>query len=409
MKPLRFVVIGIGGYAQIHIEAIKWLQEKGVGKLSGIVALQRDRQDYPEFFADLQKAGVIFFDTIDHFFASGVNSADVLTVPIGIHQHVPVSIRALEAGLDVYCEKPTAATVQEVDRLIQAEKRTGRKIVIGFQHIYSNSIKQLKKRICDDRLGAPKSISVLCGWPRPKEYFTRNDWAGRMRLGDDWILDSPANNACAHFLMNALYLASNRPNEAITPTSVQAELYRANHTESPDLVQIKLTSDQMNMNLLFSHCNNSMLGPIMKIVCENGQAEWSDAELGKTKIVYSNGVEESFDNGDSDLWQFDGFLDLVQAVLENRQPICTPTLTRNQTLVINAMHESCPKIKRIDDSFIEEFNDVDTHPTFMTGKFLCVKGLDDYLRKAFENDGMLSQLSIPWVTVKNQKKQIRKL
>ncbi|MBK7256336.1 MAG: Gfo/Idh/MocA family oxidoreductase [Ignavibacteriae bacterium] len=208
MEPVRFVVIGLGGYGLVHIEAVRWLARQGLGRLTGVVALPVDRAARPDMVASLQQEGVVLYESVEQFMSSGIRTADVLTVPIGIHEHVPVSIAAMEAGLHVYCEKPVAGTVQEVDQLIAARDRTGRHCVIGFQHIYSNSLRQLKARIQGGRLGSLTRATLFSGWPRSKQYFTRNEWTGKLRIGQDWILDSPANNANAHYLLNILYAGS---------------------------------------------------------------------------------------------------------------------------------------------------------------------------------------------------------
>ncbi len=138
----------------------------------------------------------------------GTSVADVLTVPIGIHHHVPVSVTALQAGLHVYCEKPVAATVQDVDTLIDAQARPGRQVAVGYQHICSNAMQQLKQRVVSGRLGQLHTATMLCGWPRSKQYYSRNEWTGKLRIGRDWILDSPANNAHAHYVLNLLFAGS---------------------------------------------------------------------------------------------------------------------------------------------------------------------------------------------------------
>ena len=47
----------------------------------------------------------------------------------------------------------------------------------------------------------------MVSFPRPLSYFKRNDWAGHLRTpaGED-VLDSPLNNATAHYLHNMLYV-----------------------------------------------------------------------------------------------------------------------------------------------------------------------------------------------------------
>jgi predicted dehydrogenase len=396
MEPLRFAVVGLGGYGLVHIKAVEWLAGQGLAKLVGVVALESDRKERPELVADLLARNCTLYDSAGQFFSEAAGTADVLTVPIGINMHVPVSIAAMRAGLHVYCEKPVAATVQEVDMLIAAKKETGRRVAVGFQHIYSNSIQQLKSRVCGGELGNVRTLSLMCGWPRSETYYSRNEWAGRLRVGDEWILDSPANNAHAHYLMNALYLCSPEAGKADSPTEIRAELYRANRIEGPDTVLLRFTTAEgSSAFVIFTHANGREHGPIMRLECERGTAYWQ-TDNGKTLIRYGDGRTEEFDNLVSDSWRYEGFRDFVLALREGRDPLCTPELARAQSLTVNLMHESCPEIGVIPDSFVSVVEDWEMFPPGAKGMFHRVRGLDEYMNVAFEERSFFSELGVPW-------------
>jgi len=396
MRTLRFVVIGVGGYALEHLRAVEWLEKQDLTQLVGIIALKLDQKRNPDLIKALKSKQVEIYSNIEEFFADGAQKVDVLTIPIGIHMHVPVSMAALEAGMHVYCEKPLAATVQDVDQLIATQNRCERKVTVGFQYIYGFSIQQLKARICDGRLGRVKEISLLCGWPRSKQYYSRNDWAGRMRKNGDWILDSPANNAHAHYLLNMLYLCSSKPGEAATPREVRAELYRAYKIESPDTVQLEFkTREGSRGHVVLSHCNPREIGPVMHLTCEKGQAEWVGHE-GKTVINYEDGKREEFDNTIHPHWRYHGFKDLVESIHTTSSPLCSPQMARAHTVTVNAMHESCPHIMQIPDENVLEVEDWEMFPPDTKGHFRRVERMNDYLLQAFSEKKFLSELGISW-------------
>jgi predicted dehydrogenase len=333
---------------------------------------------------------------VDHFTSTGLSTTDVLTVPIAINMHVPTSIAAMRAGLHVYCEKPVAATVQEVDQLIAAEKETRRRIAIGFQHIYSNSIRKLKSRICDGRLGKVERLALVCGWPRSQQYYARNEWAGKLRVGTDWILDSPANNAHAHYVLNALYLCSPDPEASANPFELRAELYRANRIEGPDTVQMQFnTTDGSRVFIILTHSNSRENGPYMHLDCEHGKVYWQ-TDNGKTIVRYKNGNVEEFDNLTHDKWRYEGFRDFVHAVHQGRDPLCTPKLARSHSLIINAMHESCAEITSISEEYISVAEDWEMFPPDTKGMFRRVRGMDEYMKVALEERCFFSELDIPW-------------
>lgn len=402
MKPLRFVVIGLGGYAAVHLEAVAWLAQQGLARLTGVIAIAVDRDRFPERVAALQAAGVRLFDSIDDFFSAGA-PADVLTVPIGIHQHVPVSAAALAAGLHVYCEKPLAATVQEVDHLIASRNASGRKIAVGFQHIHSNAMQQLKARLFSGRLGRAQTITLLCSWPRSEQYYSRNEWAGKLRAGKHWVLDSPANNAHSHYLLNALYLASAQEHAAAVPAQLRAELYRAYPIASCDTLQMKFnTPEGVNCHVLLTHAAASEIGPQMKITCERGRVLW-EGDNGTTNIVYAEGTVEQFDNEIHPQWRYHGMRDLVQAIRQDAEPLCSLEIARCQTLTINAMHESCPEIVTVPPAFIEAVEGWEMFPPNTKGRFRRVRELDRHLLAAAEQNLFLSEMGIPWATPRQVK------
>ncbi len=396
MEPVRFAVIGLGGYGLVHIKAVNWLADQGLAKLTGVVALESDRKHRPELVTELLAKDCVLYDSVDQFLSYASGTADVLTVPVGINTHVPVSIQAMRAGMDVYCEKPAAATVQEVDALIAAKKETGRRVAIGYQHIYSNSIQQLKFRICGGKLGHVQNLTLMCGWPRSETYYGRNEWAGRLRVGEDWILDSPANNAHAHYLMNALYLCSRDRGAADFPDELSAELYRANSIEGPDTVSLRFTTGGgSNVFVVLTHANGRENGPFMRLKCEHGTAYWQ-TDNGKTFIRYADGRTEEFDNLVHENWRYDGFRDFVSAVREGKDPLCTPELARAQTVAVNLMHESCPSIGVIPDEFISLSEDWEMFPPGTKGMFHRIRGLDEYMTVAVSERKFFNELGIPW-------------
>jgi hypothetical protein len=278
-----------------------------------------------------------------------------------------------------------------VNQLIVAQKSFGKMVGINFQNIYSASIQNLKARICDGRLGDMKSAALICSWPRSRNYYARNDWAGRLRKDGDWILDSPVNNAMGHYLHNMLYLASDSRYDAATPVEIKAELYRAGNIESYDTAALRGRCE----NGAWLHCyvtlaGTPVYGPMMELTCENGKVTWQNFN-GETSIRYRGGGKK-FDNITE--WTYEGFEILCPPYTVKKPALSTGSCAA--TLCVNGAHESCPVIQNFPSSEITVVTDKEMPPSEAMAVFDRVPNLNALLQRAFAQRKLLSEIDVPW-------------
>lgn len=67
--------------------------------------------------------------------------------------HCEITVDALEAGKHVMCEKPMAKTAADAQRMLDAARRTGRKLTIGYQNRCRPDSLLLKKAVEAGALG----------------------------------------------------------------------------------------------------------------------------------------------------------------------------------------------------------------------------------------------------------------
>jgi UDP-N-acetylglucosamine 3-dehydrogenase len=119
-RSIRVGVIGSGSIARSHLEALKALST------ADIVAHADLNLDAARECAETY-GGEAFADYRDLLKSSP--EAIVICTPGKLHpEH---AIAALEAGAHVLCEKPLAITIEECDRMIDAARDAGRKLMVG--------------------------------------------------------------------------------------------------------------------------------------------------------------------------------------------------------------------------------------------------------------------------------------
>ncbi|MBC8081254.1 MAG: Gfo/Idh/MocA family oxidoreductase [Gorillibacterium sp.] len=73
---------------------------------------------------------------------------DIVHVLTPNESHANISINALEADKHVMCEKPMAKTAADAKRMVEAVKRTGKKLTIGYNNRFREDSLYLKK-LCE--------------------------------------------------------------------------------------------------------------------------------------------------------------------------------------------------------------------------------------------------------------------
>ncbi|MCC3373604.1 Gfo/Idh/MocA family protein [Cohnella sp. REN36] len=89
------------------------------------------------------------------------------------HQHYPITLALLNRGLHVLCEKPLAKTTREVDDLIEAANRSGKKLAIFQNSRYQPAYVQIRKVIESGVLGRIVQIDLtMSGFARRWDWQT---------------------------------------------------------------------------------------------------------------------------------------------------------------------------------------------------------------------------------------------
>lgn len=389
-RPVKTVLVGLGGFGNFHLDAILKEGEQNDLRLIAGVDPSPERCQY---LAELKRRGVAIHTDLKACLDAETPELAIISSPI--HQHCPQTCLALSRGLHVICEKPAAATIQEVHTMIAARDAALKTVGVGFQWCWTPAVQALKKDILAGLYGKPKRLRSLIFGPRDEVYYNRNDWAGRIKdAAGRWILDSPVNNAYAHNIHLMLYLIGKRVDQCADLATVQAELYRAHPIQSFDTAALRmLTTDGIPVLFYVTHAMRE----------DTGQRYGFTLEFEKGTITYNfrkdtnphadfigtfaDGTTKAYGGLHKEyhlkLWAS------VRSVQTGAPPLVSLESAGLQVLVTNAAHTSMP--------VITDFPAKDIVTTGEVGKReRTVNGIEDVLTACHAGGKLPSELGAAW-------------
>ena len=386
MKPVSFGVVGVGGYAQMHLRAVETLEKEGLGRLSSVVIRNLDK--YKDQAVRLKEKDVKIYRSYEDMLEDEAGMVEIVTLPVAIHQHKDMTIKALKADFNVIVEKPPAVTIQDLDEMIEAEKKSRGFCAVGFQSQSKNTVQTLKRRICEGKLGEIKEVIVRGVWKRLDSYYERNKWAGKFIHDGKYVLDGTVSNPLSHYLLNGLYFASLEWGKAADPIRVRAELYRAHKIEGEDTSCLEVEVENGAKVFFYATlCGPSNNMPIHEIVGSKGNAKWTkgqDAYIkynnGKTEIIRDDGLDERievFRNAARYLRGLDSELN------------CPLELTRPFVLTLNGAYESAGRIKDITDRYLTRKKEEGSISTL-------INNIVEIIEEAAKQRKLYSDIGVEW-------------
>lgn len=190
---LTIGLIGFGARATLREEVHR------PGRGSRITAVcdpsERARDDARRLLPD-----ALVTDDLDELLASGIDAVMVLTPD---DTHASLSIRALEAGVAVFCEKPLAIDLADADAMLETARRTGSRLYIGHNMRHMPVITLMRGLIQDGRIGDVRAVWVRHFVGHGGDYYFK-DWHADRRRTTGLLLQKGAHDIdIIHWLAGA--------------------------------------------------------------------------------------------------------------------------------------------------------------------------------------------------------------
>ncbi|WPJ95875.1 Gfo/Idh/MocA family oxidoreductase [Coraliomargarita algicola] len=383
-EPCQLLLIGIGGYGHYYIEAIQSFEKQGILKLVGIV--DPAPESAPDW-AELKKRNLREYASVEAFLNDPIR-VDLAAIVSPISFHMSQSCALLRAGINVLCEKPIAATIEEVAAMKCARDESGKFLEIGYQWTFSPAIQELKADVLKGCFGRAEKLLTRVAWPRSSAYYQRNNWAGKIHNAQGRpVYDSPVNNATAHYLHNMLFILGEELHLSASPLSMTAECYRANEIENYDTACCKIETD-IGADIYFytTHATETVDGPIFRYIFENAEIHFSH---GKDIVAhFEDGSQKTYGSPDGErMHKLRICIDRCSNT-STQDDICGVEAASAHTRCVNAFQKV--PVQTIEKSFLEQTtrgaNDTLTY----------LPQMESLMHEAYEREQLFSALDLAW-------------
>ena len=92
---------------------------------------------------------------------------DAVLICSSTDTHAPLIEEAAAAGKHIFCEKPVALDLAQIDRALEAVERAGVKLMIGFNRRFDPNFRRVREIVAAGEIGEPHILRITSRDPAP--------------------------------------------------------------------------------------------------------------------------------------------------------------------------------------------------------------------------------------------------
>ena len=163
---MKVGILGAGFMGGMHLACYQALADLGV-QVTAIADtnLQGAKRLADQVGAQVFTSGMEMMDQAD---------VDAVDICLPVHMHTAHAVYAMEKGFDVFCEKPAAIRDDELDLLLETQRRTAARCMIGHVVRFMPEYAWLKTAVQENRYGRFLSGTFYRVSPHPG--WSRDNW-----------------------------------------------------------------------------------------------------------------------------------------------------------------------------------------------------------------------------------------
>ncbi|MHA7130110.1 Gfo/Idh/MocA family protein [Algoriphagus namhaensis] len=178
---LGVALVGLGYYSTDLLAPA--LQQTKHCHLAGIVTGTPEKEKIWQDKYGVKKSNTYNYDTFDQI--KDNPEIDVIYIVLPPSMHMEYVVRAAKTGKHVWCEKPMAVTAKECKKMIEACKKAGVSLSIGYRCQHEPNTLAFQKIVKEKSLGNVLSLDCAAGYRDNRT----DHWKQKKEMGGGVIYD----------------------------------------------------------------------------------------------------------------------------------------------------------------------------------------------------------------------------
>lgn len=339
-RKVRFGIVGCGLISKWHITTVLELDN---AELIGVF------DNFKEGAIKTAKEyGCRVFDTYEEMLSS--DEIDVVTICTPSGLHAPLAVKAAESKKHIVVEKPMAITKEQIDELISACEKNGVKIAVISQLRFDKSIQFVKKAISDGALGEILLGNLYMKYYRDTDYFAQSKWRGTWALDGGGALMNQGIHGVdlISYLLGPVKSVYGKIQTKVHDIEVEDTAVAFVEYENGAIGTIHATTSVKPGYPRYIEINGTKGSVILE---ENKVKKWDVEGYDIPKDLVCEDVKtESFKNPAAFSTEFHKLqiADMIEAVLENKEPMVDMYEGKKAVKIILSIYESSKSGLKVD-------------------------------------------------------------
>ncbi len=163
-QKLHVGIIGAGRIGRVHAETLAFrLPETQIVAITDI-----NREAAEAVAARCNISSVV--ESSAEIIGNAQTEAVLICSPTPTHADLIVA--AAQAGKHIFCEKPIAHSLREIDRSLAAVEKAGVQLQVGFNRRFDANFARVRKAVATGEIGVPSLMHIIRRDPRHRRSAT---------------------------------------------------------------------------------------------------------------------------------------------------------------------------------------------------------------------------------------------